>query len=216
MRNHNYLKNICIMQNQKSLPVIEVLIEGFKIGVTNIASLLVAVLLYILTCWIPYLNVGTTIAISTIPLKLSEGKVISPLFIFEEKYRQYMGEYFTLIGLMMMSLIPAYCFMVIPGMIIAISWSLALFIMLDKGISPNEALIQSNKATYGYKWTIFFINLIIGVIAFVLSFALGLIHEVGSFIAAIVLMPFSLGCQAVIYKKLVKENQTQIKTNNEG
>lgn len=159
---------------------------------------------------------GTTIAISTIPLKLSEGKVISPLFIFEEKYRQYMGEYFTLIGLMMMSLIPAYCFMVIPGMIIAISWSLALFIMLDKGISPNEALIQSNKATYGYKWTIFFINLIIGVIAFVLSFALGLIHEVGSFIAAIVLMPFSLGCQAVIYKKLVKENQTQIKTNNEG
>lgn len=44
---------------------------------------------------------------NTIPIELSKGKVISPLFIFDGKYRKYMGEYFTLIGLMYLAIIPA-------------------------------------------------------------------------------------------------------------
>lgn len=42
-----------------------------------------ATVLWLLTIWIPYLNVGTTIAMATIPIELSKGKVISPLFIFD-------------------------------------------------------------------------------------------------------------------------------------
>lgn len=194
------------MQNHKKLSVIEVLTEGFKLGIANIASLILAVLLYIVTCWIPYLNVGTTIALATIPLKLSEGKVISPLFIFEEKYRRYMGEYFTLQGLMMMSLIPAYCFMIVPGIVIALGWSLSLYIMLDKGISPNEALIQSNNATYGHKWTIFGIYLLLGIIGGIIIAILGNIPYIGFFVALLIIITFSLGCQAIIYKKLVKDD----------
>ena len=97
----------------------------------NLLSILGAVVLYVLTIWIPYLNVGTTIAMTTIPIELSKGHVISPLFIFDAKYRRYMGEYFMLIGLMVMALIPAYLFLLIPGIVISYAWSLAFYLLLD-------------------------------------------------------------------------------------
>ena len=73
-----------------------------------------------------------------------------------------MGEYFTLIGLMYLAIIPALFFMIIPGIIISIGWSLAIYILLDKGVAPGEAMIRSNKATYGYKWTIFGVSFPVG------------------------------------------------------
>ena len=148
------LKSIT-MDAQSKITLAGVLSEGVAIGVKNLASLLVASILWLITIWIPYLNVGTTIAMSTIPIELSKGKVISPLFIFDAKYRKYMGEYFTLKGMMWMAILPASLFVIIPGMIISLGWSLALFILLDKGVAPGEAMIRSNKATYGYTWSIF-------------------------------------------------------------
>lgn len=192
----------------------EAITEGVQIGIKNVASLLGAVVLWILTIWIPYLNVGTTIAISTIPIALSKGKVISPLFIFDEKYRQFMGEYFTLKGLKMMSIIPAMFFAIIPGFIISLGWMLALYILLDKKIAPGEALIQSNKATYGYKWTMFFTFLLLGIVfGFALLIFMAVFMKVAflSFImctALIVLYQVTyLGCMTVFYKKLVLEQQ---------
>lgn len=82
---------------------------------------------------------------NTIPIELSKGKVISPLFIFDGKYRKYMGEYFTLIGLMYLAIIPALFFMIIPGIIISIGWSLAIYILLDKGVAPGEAMFEATK-----------------------------------------------------------------------
>lgn len=197
------------MDTQKKITVPGVIQEGVGIGLKNLLSLLVAALLWLITIWIPYLNVGTTIAIFTIPIELSKGKIISPTFIFDGKYRKYMGEYFTLIGLMMMSLIPAFFFMVIPAYIIAIGWSLAIFIMLDKGVSPSEALIQSNKATYGYKWTIFFINLLLIIAYLILYKIFSYIPFVGTLINIclyLVLIVTSLGCSAVVYRDLTKES----------
>lgn len=43
-----------------------------------------------------------------------------------------MGEYFMLIGLMVMALIPAYLFLLIPGIVISYAWSLAFYLLLDK------------------------------------------------------------------------------------
>lgn len=90
--------------NAQRITLQGVLSEGIAIGIKNLASLLVASVLWLVTIWIPYLNVGTTIAMSTIPIELSKGKVISPLFIFDAKYRRYMGEYFTLKGMMWMAI----------------------------------------------------------------------------------------------------------------
>lgn len=197
---------------KKSLNVIEVVKGGCEIGVKNAASLVGALFLWIITIWIPYLNVGTTIAINTIPLELSKGKVISPFFIFDGKYRQYMGEYFTLIGLMGLAIIPALFFLIVPGIIIALGWSLALYILLDKGVAPGEAMIRSNKATYGNKWSIFFVGLILCFVSVLLNLIAGWLGELfwpllWWVIALVITQAISIGCWACIYKQLVLSDE---------
>lgn len=202
----------------KKITLAKVLTEGFSIGIKNFVSLFVATLLWIVTIWIPFINVGTTIAIKSVPIELSKGKVISPLFIFDKKYRQYMGEFFNLIGLMMLSLIPAFLFIIVPGIIINISWSLAIYIMLDKEVSPSDALIMSNKATYGYKWIIFGVSVVLGVCFFVVNLILGLIplgflSAILSLLLTCVYQVVNLGCEAVIYRDLTKEDSTETNVN---
>ena len=63
--------------------------------------------------------------------------------IDEFKYRKYMGEFFSIMGLMMISLVPAFMFMVVPGIIISIGWSLAICLMIDKELNPAEAMTIS-------------------------------------------------------------------------
>ena len=194
------------MQAPVKLSVGEVLQEGVAFGLKNALSIIGAILLWLLTCWIPYLNAGTTIALNSIPLALSKGKVISPTFIFESKYRKYMGEYFSLMGLMLIAIIPAFTFLIIPAIIISISWSLSLYLLLDKGINPSEAMMQSNKATYGHKLNIFLISLILTVALVILMVIFKMLGVVGSillFITMICFLVISMGCQASIYKKLV-------------
>lgn len=194
------------MEAQGKITVSNVLSEGFGIGMKNSVSLLVATVLWFITIWIPYLNVGTTIAMSSIPIELSKGKVVSPTFIFDSKYRRYMGEYFTLLGLMGIAIIPAFFFMIVPAIIIAIGWSLAIFILLDKGVAPGEALVRSNKATYGYKLTIFGIQLILGVSYIVLVAIFSLIPILGILLVLCLMICYvviNLGCYAVIYRDLV-------------
>ncbi len=191
--------------NENKINFVGVLQEGTALGIKNIASLVVAVLLYILTCWIPYINVGTTIALSAIPIAMSKGEVISPFFIFDEKYRKYMGEYFQLMGLKGLSLFPAYLFMIVPGIIISIGWSLALYIMLDKGVSPSEAMTRSTQSTYGYKLTIFGVNLLLLVAFGILFYIFSMIPFLGSLLIFALLIAYisiSLACSAVIYKNL--------------
>ncbi|MDN0052600.1 hypothetical protein QVN91_06460 [Bacteroides caecigallinarum] len=196
------------MEAQKKISVMNVLSEGISLGMKNSVSLLVATVLWIVTIWIPYLNVGTTIAMTTIPIELSKGKVISPVFIFDSKYRKFMGEYFTLLGLMAMAIIPAFFFMVIPAIVISIGWSLAIYILLDKGVAPGEAMVQSNKATYGYKWTIFGVQFVLGLIYGILSAIFGLIPILGVLLMLCLVIAYviiSMGCTAVIYRNLVVE-----------
>lgn len=196
------------METQKKITVMGVLSEGMSLGIKNAVSLLVATVLWIVTIWIPYLNVGTTIAMTTIPIELSKDKVISPVFIFDSKYRKYMGEYFTLIGLMAMAVIPALFFMIVPAIVISLGWSLAIYILLDKGVAPGEAMVQSNKATYGYKWTIFGVQFILGLAYSILSFIFGLIPLLSILLVLCLIIAYviiSMGCSAVIYRNLTAE-----------
>lgn len=213
---------------EKKITVFGVIGEGFSIGMKNSLSLLGAIILYALTIWIPYLNVGTTIAMCSIPVELSKGKVISPLFIFDAKYRKYMGEFFLLLGFISVAVVPLIFFGFFPAIVISFAWSLAIFLLLDKGLAPGEALIQSNKLTYGYKWTLFFISLVLGLIATVVLlypiFALvdfTSACEFDSFesmavvsvpwwpvvmiiIVSLVFQFVSLGASAVVYRKLTE------------
>lgn len=195
----------------KKLSVIPVLKDSIGLGLKNFPSLLLATLLYIVTIWIPYLNVGTTIAMSTIPLELSKGKVINPVFIFESRFRRIMPEFFTLIGLMFVALVPAFLFMYVPGIILSLAWSQALLLLLDKGIAPTKALVESNKITYGNKLTIFLVGLCIGLAVGVISCITNLINETfGSImtaICAILVVPITFASDAIIYKALTSEGE---------
>ena len=149
-------------------------------------------------------------AMNSIPGRLAKGDVISPFFIFDEKYRRDFSAFFLLCAFTYMVTWVGFLFVIIPGIIISLSLSLATYILVDFDKSPTDAMKLSNQATYGHKWTIFFIGLLFGFAMGVLFAILGGIGGLlGStfqmilLIAAIIcVIPFSLGINAVIYKVL--------------
>ena len=142
----------------QKLQVIPTINEGILYGLKNIPSLLGMVVLYVLTVWIPYLNVGTTIGLYKAVIKIGRGEVINPLDIFAKENRQNLGDFFLLMCLMSMGLAGATAFMFIPGIVVSIAWGFAMYFFLDKGLSPTKCLKVSYKATDGEKWTIFWIT----------------------------------------------------------
>lgn len=141
----------------KKLDFGETLKDSVAIGVKNAPSVIAAVALWLITIWIPYLNVGTTIAITLLPTQLAKGEIVNPLGIFDSKYRRYMGEFFITMGLMIFPIFIGVLFMVIPGIVLSIAWTLSYYFLIEKGKNPIQAIKASNDATYGSKWTMFFV-----------------------------------------------------------
>ena len=137
--------------------------EALEIGVKNAPSIIGCVVLWLLTIWVPYINVGTTIAINMLPIELAKGGVISPLGIFDAKYRKYMGDFLITTGLMIIPVFIASLFMIVPGIVLSIAWSLAYFFLFEKKKNPMQAISASNEATYGSKWTMFLVTLVFGI-----------------------------------------------------
>ena len=129
--------------------------EGLSSGLKNALSLLAILLLTILTCWIPYINLGVLIALTTLPDLWSKGDVVSPLSIFKSCYRRNMGTYLLLIAFLGLGILLASLFGVIPGIVLSFAWSLAPLFVVVAGKTPIEALNVSNNCTYGSKWSIF-------------------------------------------------------------
>ena len=57
----------------KKLPIFATLKEGLELGMVNCFSLIAATILYILTIWVPYINVGTTLAMAALPVEMAKG-----------------------------------------------------------------------------------------------------------------------------------------------
>ncbi len=198
----------------QKINILQVLQDGFSLGIRNFLNIFLASLLWMITIWIPYVNVGTTIAILSMPsilAKDSQSDVPACTFIFDSRYRQYMGEFFLLSGMMLITLIPAYAFAIIPGLIISLGWSQALYIMLDNEMSPTEALTCSTKMTYGYKAKIFLVMLCEIILFGFIGYVISLISEELDieFITAILFIGFvsvfmvgHAGCMAVLYRDM--------------
>lgn len=193
----------------KKLDFAETLKDAFAIGIKNFFSLLGCVVLWLLTIWIPYVNVGTTIAISTLPAALSKGTILSPLEIFNKKYFKFMGEYFLVTGLQFLIILPASIFLFIPAIVLSLSYILSTLLVVDKGKGASEALRLSNSLTYGNKWAIFFAQLVLGLI-FALLFFIGFkVSMILVIIFALIAMPISLGLLASIYRQLAVDVQEE-------
>ena len=188
--------------------------EALEIGVKNAPSIIGCVVLWLLTIWVPYINVGTTIAINMLPIELAKGGVISPLGIFDAKYRKYMGDFLITTGLMIIPVFIASLFMIVPGIVLSIAWSLAYFFLFEKKKNPMQAISASNEATYGSKWTMFFVLLAFVVAAYVIAgiFAwscaaidAGFITFVVMLALVAVIMSISLAINASFWRQL-KDN----------
>jgi putative flippase GtrA len=200
----------------KKLDIVATIKDGIAIGMKNIGPILVNVLLYVLTAWIPYLNIGTTIALSVgIVAKASRGESISFTEIFDPKYRRYMGEFFLTSGLVGMGIGVGMILFFIPGIVIGIAWSLSLLLVIDKGKNPTEAITMSNDRTYGNKARIFGIYAILSIafsIAAGILSAIGGIHAVIAIIMALIILAAAIvlgfvyiGVYASIYKQLTED-----------
>ena len=109
---------------------------GFSKGFKNFLPLAVNMILWVLTIWIPYLNVGTTIGLAAIAIKMSKGTMIYPVEIFNPIWPKRMGEYFLTAALMYIAIAWGLIFLIIPGVVLAISWGLALLLVVGKELNP--------------------------------------------------------------------------------
>lgn len=187
--------------------------DGIGIGLKNFLSLVGVAILYSLTFWIPYLNVGTTIALISLPAAMSRGEAISPTEIFAAKYRKNMGNFFLLCVFYFMAVVIGILFGVIPGIVLGYAWFIAFLLLVDKEMEPLQALAESNQRTYGKKMTIFLAFLGLGVVYAIVFMLVGLIFGdklslIGSFISlalTLLYFPIQIGCQAVVYRELTKD-----------
>jgi len=193
----------------KKLDIVATVKEGFTIGISSMVPIFVNVLLWVLTIWIPYLNVGTTIGLWVgIVSKASRGEAIPMTEIFDSNYRKYMGEYFLTSGLVGIGVGAGIVFFIIPGIVIGIAWSLAKLLVIDKEKNPSEAITLSNNYTYGNKGRIFLIYFLVFLASGIAGYILGLIPVLGKILAFAVsiLMMFALiGLQASIYRQLTEK-----------
>ena len=198
----------------KKLDFAQTLRDAIYIGVKSAPSIIAALVLFLITIWIPYLNIGTFIAITLLPTQLAKGEVINPIGIFDSKYRRYMGEFFITTGLMEFPILIACLFLYIPGIVLSLSWSLAYYFLIEKGKNPMQAIKATNDATYGSKWNMFFIMLDVGImfgVAFGIFGAIcslinvGFITFVLMFVLIVLALSISMAVNASIWKQL-KDN----------
>lgn len=198
----------------KKLDFGETLKDSVAIGVKNAPSVIAAVALWLITIWIPYLNVGTTIAITLLPTQLAKGEIVNPLGIFDSKYRRYMGEFFITMGLMIFPIFIGVLFMVIPGIVLSIAWTLSYYFLIEKGKNPIQAIKASNDATYGSKWTMFAVALVFGIAAVIVLLIfnaicgminVGFITFIVMFALIVIIMSVGMAISASYWKQL-KDN----------
>ncbi len=180
----------------------------FDIGLKNVFSVLGAALLWLITVWIPYLNIGTTIALTTVlPFKLAKGEPFSPTEIFDAKYRENMTNWFLILGLVNAAIGFALILFIFPAIVLHFAWMLAPILVVNLGSKPIDAMNESYKATYGSKWVIFFSYFILGIILFVVSLIIGLIATQVTFLGVLLylaLIIVSLGLYFGLVAQIIK------------
>ena len=196
---------------QTELSVGSIISNGITIGVKNAATILITYLLYSLSSWVPYLNIGTTIALNDLTPKLARGESISPSYIFEDEYRQNFGEFFILLGLMLVAILGTLG-TVGASMILAIAWSLAGPLFVDRKMGAIEALRESNRLTHGNKLTILLASLVfiilLGIVGAIAAFSESvMIIIIVSLIAIVFVLPVLEGMKAWIYRELTVGSQ---------
>lgn len=179
----------------------ETFFGGIGLGLANIWNLLLMGIVYIITIWIPYLNVATTIGVYKQIIGLSKGEGVKPLDIFDGENFKNLSDFFLLLGLQTAGIGAATAFLFFPGLVLSIAWEFAVYFLIDKGTSPLKSLRLSFDATRGEKWSIFWLILVfcilVVVVCGVVSGLLALFCP--EWLVAIVSVIISLACIPVAF-----------------
>ena len=192
----------------EKLDITQTIKDGVQYGLKNFFPLLLMVILYMVTFWIPYLNVGTTIGFYKAIIGIGRGETIDPISIFDKENFTNIGGFFLLEGLVMVGSLAAAAFMLFPAMVLSIAWSFAIYFFIDKKVSPLKSLQLSYDATFGNKWRIFFVGLICAVLIGVICGLLGAIPKAGgvlAVIACVLCMAIVVAIQGVMYNFFSKK-----------
>ena len=83
---------------------------SFKLAINQIWAIVGAWILWILTIWIPYINVGTTIGLIRLQIQLGRGESINSADIFDADNRAAMGNIFLVWSFMTTGVIIGFIF----------------------------------------------------------------------------------------------------------
>ena len=186
----------------EKLDIMQTIKDGVQYGLKNFFPLLLMVILYVVTVWIPYLNVGTSIGLYKAVIGIGRGETIDPTAIFAKENFQNLSGFFLLLGLLYIGIVVAMFFMFIPGIVMSVAWGFAIYFFIDKKVSPLKALQLSYDSTFGNKWRIFFLEflcaLLIGIICGVLT-AIPKVGPVLGVLASIVCAAIMVAVEGVMY-----------------
>lgn len=203
------------MQNAK-LDIMQTIQDGMQYGIQNFVALILMMFLYVITVWIPWLNVGTTIGLYKAIIGIGRGEVINPTSIFARENFTNVGSFFLLQGFVTIGITAAIIFMFVPAIVMGIAWGFAIFFLIDKKVSPLKALGLSYDATYGNKWRIFFLETICSICIGVITVVLGLIPVAGgvlSFIASLLCTAIFVAIMGVMYDFFSKKADAILAAN---
>lgn len=100
----------------------------------------------------------------------------------------------------------AFVFMIVPGIVLSLSWALSFYFLLGKGKNPMQAIKASNDATYGSKWTMFLVTLVFGILfAICLAINVGFITFLVMFVLIVLAASVRMAIDASFWKQL-KDN----------
>lgn len=186
----------------EKLDIMQTIREGILYGLKNFFPLLLMVILYAVTVWIPYINIGTTIGLYKAVIGIGRGETIDPTAIFSKDNFKNLSGFFLLLGLLYMGITVACFFMLIPGLVMSIAWGFAVYFFLDKKVSPLKSLQLSYDSTFGNKWRIFLVGLLCGLLICVICGILTAIPKVGMVlcgVAAILFCAIMVAVEGVMY-----------------
>ena len=83
--------------------------------------------------------------------------------------KNYFSKYLILMILMVLLLIPLFLLLIIPGIIFAVYWTLASYILIKENLSPWESMKKSKKLITGSWWLTVGIALVLILISIVVS-----------------------------------------------
>lgn len=149
------------------------------------------------------LNVLLSIGGLSIFLKLSKGETAEFKDLFAHYY--LLWKFFLTQLVVNVIVLVGFLLLIVPGFVWAMKYMFAPLIVVDKQVRPIEALKQSSRMTYGYKWDLFRLS----VVVCLLNLAGFLVVGIGLLIT----IPVSIFVFVYVYQKLSPQAETTLSTS---